>query len=98
MDQGAPGSERAGLREEYGWEYRLVSDTCRILQFAAAMTRGCCRLFQLAATRRSRHGKIFNPKVVGSIPTRPIGEKTAIEPNQASTQLLIANARRSRHD
>ena len=62
---------------EYGWEYRLVSGTCSILQFAAAPIPGSCRLFQLVAVRRNRSGKTFNPKVVGSIPTRPIEEKPA---------------------
>jgi len=57
--------------EEYGWEYRLVSDRCHILQFAAATTPDSCRLFQLAAARRNRSGKTLNPKVVGSNPTRP---------------------------
>ena len=47
--------------------------------------RGSCRLFQLVAVRRRRSGKTFNPKVVGSIPTRPIGEKTARKPNLASS-------------
>ena len=35
--------------EEYGWEYRRVSGTCSILQFAAAMTPYGCRLFQFVA-------------------------------------------------
>jgi NAD(P)-dependent dehydrogenase (short-subunit alcohol dehydrogenase family) len=53
--------------EEYGCEYRLVSGTCSILQFAAAAIPSSCRLFQPVAVRCRRSGKTFNPKVVGSI-------------------------------
>jgi hypothetical protein len=42
---------------------------------------------RLAAVERRRSGKTFNPKVVGSIPTRPIGEETEMEPNSASSGL-----------
>jgi hypothetical protein len=83
--------QRAGTpREEYGWEYRLVSGTCSILQFAAASTPGSCRLFQFVAVRRKHSGKTLNPKVVGSIPTRPIRENPAIEPIQAYSSLVIS--------
>ena len=64
--------ECAVARKEYGWEYRLVSGTSSILHSAAATIPCSCRLFQVVAFRRKRSGKTFNPKVVGSIPTRPI--------------------------
>ena len=83
--------QRAGTpREEYGWEYRLVSGTCSILQFVAATTPCTCRLFQLVAVRRNRSGKTFHPKVVGSIPTRPMREEPVIEPIQAYSSLVIS--------
>ena len=69
---------------EYGWEYRLVSGTCNMLQFAAAMTPGTCRLFQFVAVCRNRSGKTLNPKVVGSIPTRPIRENPVLSIDRAS--------------
>ncbi len=70
----------AAPREEYGWEYRRVSVIVSILQFAAATTPNGCRLFQLAATRRRRSGKTFNPKVAGSIPARPtLSEALALQ-------------------
>jgi len=64
--------ERALAREEYGWEYRLVSGTCNIPQFHAATIPGSCRLFQVVAVRRRHSDKTFNPKVGGSNPPRPI--------------------------
>ena len=64
--------ERAIAREEYDREYRLVSGTRTILHLAAATNPGTRRLFQLVAVLRKRSAKTFNPKVVGSIPTRPI--------------------------
>jgi hypothetical protein len=36
------------------------------------VNRAGCRHFQSVALTCSRPGKTFNPKVVGSIPTRPI--------------------------
>ena len=59
-------------REEYGWEYRRVSVSVSILQFAAATTPGGCRLFHFAAIRSRRSGKTLDPKVARSIPARPI--------------------------
>jgi hypothetical protein len=58
-------------------EYRVVSATCGSLQSAAVLTCWGCRSFQLLAITCSRLRETFNPKVVGSIPTRPIEEVTA---------------------
>jgi len=41
------------------------------LQFAAAITRATCRLFQLLALCRSFFARTFNPEVAGSNPARP---------------------------
>jgi hypothetical protein len=61
-------------QKEYDWEYRLVSGTGTTLQFAAATTPGSCGLLQLVAFRRRHSRKTFDPKVVGSIPARPMLE------------------------
>jgi len=44
----------------------------RFVAVAATTTRAICRLFQFLALGCSFFGRTFNPKVVGSIPTRPI--------------------------
>jgi len=44
-----------------------------LLRFAADTDRCCCSTFLPQAARRRRFVGTFNPKVVGSIPTRPIG-------------------------
>ena len=53
-----------------------------------------CRLFQLVAVPCWRFGKTFNPKVVGSIPTRPItGSRSGVNRN-----LGLLEARASARD
>jgi hypothetical protein len=56
----------------YGLEYRTVSEPCISLQLVAAMNPHSFSKLQSAADRGSCSAWTFNPKVVGSIPTRPI--------------------------
>ena len=66
------------LSGEYEAEYRLVSVTCSSSQLGALRVPERCRHFQCLASTCTRRLKTFNPKVVGSIPTRPISELPAI--------------------
>jgi hypothetical protein len=62
----------AERRVEYESEYRLVSAVCIPFHFPATSLRTGCRHFRSAAFTCARVVETFNPKVVGSIPTRPI--------------------------
>jgi hypothetical protein len=64
--------ELAASAMEYESEYRLVSASCSSLYLRAEPLRASCRHFHPAALACRRLAKTFNPKVVGSIPTRPI--------------------------
>jgi hypothetical protein len=58
----------------YRCAYKLVSATRNLLQLDATENRRECSLFLLPATSFILFRWTFNPKVVGSIPTRPIGK------------------------
>jgi hypothetical protein len=59
------------IRRAYKCAYRLVSKRCSLFQFVATMIGRICSAFQFRDVRFSLFGRTFNPKVVGSIPTRP---------------------------
>jgi Transposase len=60
-------------KSAYGCAYRLVSTGRLLLQFAAPRFSAICSVFRSAETRGSSFSWTLNPKVVGSIPTRPTG-------------------------
>lgn len=70
----APDS-RAGRRcGAYECAYGLGSVGCSSLRFDDCLEVAVCSQFPLPAVRCCRLGRTLNPKVVGSIPTRPIQE------------------------
>ncbi len=68
-------------------EYRLVSAPCTSSHHVAPRKGINCKHLQLVASTNSRPAKTFNPKVVGSIPTRPI----PATPGQSTDSRSITN-------